>query len=171
MNSLLSHEEMVRSWGKKKCLFAPMVKLNLPEFDFVIKKENGKVFIMDFLRKKYIVLTPEEWVRQHFIHFLITSLKYPKALIKVEGGLNYNRLQKRSDIVVFDREGKPWMVVECKSPDQKLGQRTLEQASVYNHSLQARYIGVTNGMIHICCAVDWANGKTDVLNEMPDYPV
>jgi hypothetical protein len=147
-----------------------MVKLNLPKFDFVIKKENGKVFIMDFLRKKYIVLTPEEWVRQHFIHFLITSLKYPKALIKVEGGLNYNRLQKRSDIVVFDREGKPWMVVECKAPDQKLSQRTVHQASVYNHSLQAKYLGVTNGMVNICCAVDWVNSTTEVLNEMPDYP-
>ena len=146
-----------------------MVTLNLPAFDYVLKKEDGKVFILDIIRKKYLVLTPEEWVRQHFIHYLITGLHYPKALIKVEGGLSFNQLQKRSDIVVFDRNGEPWMIVECKSPDQKLSQQTLRQASVYNHSLQAKYLTVTNGMIHICCAVDWIAGTTTQLDAMPDY--
>jgi len=146
-----------------------MVTLNLPAFDYVLKKEAGKVFILDIIRKKYLVLTPEEWVRQHFVHYLITDLRYPKALIKVEGGLSFNRLQKRSDIVVFNRDGNPWMVIECKAPDQKLSQRTLHQASVYNHSLQAKYLTVTNGMIHICCEVDWATQKTLVLDAMPAY--
>lgn len=146
-----------------------MVTLNLPAFDYVLKKEDGKIFILDIIRKKYLVLTPEEWVRQHFIHYLITDLHYPKALIKVEGGLSFNQLQKRSDIVVFDRNGAPWMIVECKSPDQKLSQQTLRQASVYNHSLQAKYLTVTNGMIHICCAVDWITGTTAALDAMPDY--
>jgi Type I restriction enzyme R protein N terminus (HSDR_N) len=155
--------------SEKNDLFACMVSLNLPAYDYVLKKESGKVFILDIIRKKYIVLTPEEWVRQHFIHYLLTVLSYPKALIKVEGGLSFNGLQKRSDIVVFNREGNPWMVIECKSPDQKLSQQTLQQASVYNHTLRAKYLAVTNGLIHICCGVDWAAGKTAVLDEMPAY--
>lgn len=146
-----------------------MVSLNLPAFDYVLKKEAGKVFILDIIRKKYLVLTPEEWVRQHFIHYLLTTLQYPKALIKVEGGLSFNRLQKRSDIVVFDRKGSPWMVIECKAPDQKLSQQTLHQASVYNHTLQAKYLVVTNGLVNVCCEVDWAAAKTIVLDQMPVY--
>lgn len=150
-------------------LFVFMVTLNLPSFDYTLKKENGKVFILDIIRKKYLVLTPEEWVRQHFVHYLITTLQYPRSLIKVEGGLRFNDLQKRSDIVVFNREGAPWMVVECKAPDQKLSQRTLHQASVYNHSLQATYLTITNGMTHICCEVDWISGKTALLDSLPEY--
>lgn len=146
-----------------------MVKLNLPAFEYVLKKEEGRVLILDIIRKKYLVLTPEEWVRQHFIHYLITDLHYPRTLIKVEGGLSFNRLQKRSDIVVFNRDGNPWMVIECKAPDQKLSQRTLHQASVYNYSLQAKYLTVTNGMVHICSEVDWVAGKTAVLRAMPEY--
>jgi hypothetical protein len=83
-----------------------MIKLNLPSFDCVVKKEDGKIFIQDIIRKKYLVLTPEEWVRQHFINYLLTELNYPKALIKIEGGLTFNRLSKRSDIVVFNRDGR-----------------------------------------------------------------
>ena len=151
-------------------LFVLMVSLNLPSFDYTLKKENGRVFILDIIRKKYLVLTPEEWVRQHFVHYLIKELHYPRSLIKVEGGLRFNELQKRSDIVVFSREGAPWMVVECKAPDQKLSQRTLHQASVYNHSLQAKYLTVTNGMMHICCEVNWITGNTAVLDSLPEYP-
>lgn len=146
-----------------------MVTLNLPPYDYVLKKEDGKIFILDIIRKKYLVLTPEEWVRQHFIHYLITVLNYPRSLIKVEGGLTFNRLQKRSDIVVFDRDGKPWMVIECKSPDQKLTKRTIHQASVYNYMLRARYVTVTNGLAHICCAVNWESNETSQLKSMPDY--
>jgi Type I restriction enzyme R protein N terminus (HSDR_N) len=153
----------------KSGLFVIMKQLNLPAFDYVVKKEDGKVFIMDIIRKKYLVLTPEEWVRQHFIHYLVTDLKYPKALIKIEGGLNYNSLQKRSDIVVYNRDGQPWMVVECKSPDEKLSQRTLHQASTYNSTLQARYLTITNGLVHICCDVNWADGKTTVLDTLPSF--
>ncbi len=147
-----------------------MIALNLPAFDYVLKKESGKVFILDILRKKYLVLTPEEWVRQHFIHYLINELTYPKSLIKVEGGLNFNQLQKRSDIVVFDREGNPWMLVECKAPDQKLGQQTLNQAGVYNHTLQAKYLVVTNGMKHLCCEINWSDRTTSLMETLPAYP-
>jgi hypothetical protein len=146
-----------------------MVKLNLPSFNFELKQTQDNILIFDFLRKRYVVLTPEEWVRQHFIHYLIHHLNYPKGLIKVEGGLTFNTLQKRSDIVVFNREGKPWMVIECKAPELKLSTRTMEQASIYNHSLKAKYVVITNGMSHICCEIDWANSNTVVLGEIPKY--
>jgi hypothetical protein len=146
-----------------------MIKLNLPEFEYKLKKADGKVWIFDVIRKKYIILTPEEWVRQHFIHYLIAELQYPKALLKIEGGLTYNQLQKRSDILVFDREGKPWMVVECKSPDLKVSQSTLQQASVYNAIYKAKYLTVSNGLTHYCAAVDWEAGKTALLDALPEY--
>jgi hypothetical protein len=146
-----------------------MEKLNLPPFDFELKKSADDVLIFDALRKRFVVLTPEEWVRQHFIHYLIDHLKYPKALIRVEGGLTFNTLSKRSDIVVFDREVKPWMIVECKAPALKLSQRTIEQAATYNHSLKAKYVAITNGISTICCETDWLNSHTVVLKEMPQY--
>jgi hypothetical protein len=147
-----------------------MVKLNLPAINNVeLKKSADKILIFDFLRKRYIVLTPEEWVRQHFIHYLVYHLHYPKALIKVEGGLTFNTLRKRSDIVVFDREGNPWMVVECKAPDLTLSDRTIQQASTYNHSLKAKYLVITNGMANICCEINWDSRHTVVLDAMPLY--
>ena len=146
-----------------------MLKLNLPEFEYTIKNIEGKVWIFDVIRKKYIVLTPEEWVRQHFIHYLLKELKYPRSLVKIEGGLMYNQLQKRSDIVIYSREGKPWMIVECKSPDQKLGQQTIRQAAVYNQTLKAEYVAITNGLVHICCQMDWNERRTRVLESFPAY--
>jgi len=128
-----------------------MYKLNLPAIDPKIRKEAGKVWIFDIIRKKYIVLTPEEWVRQHFIHFLIQELKYPKSLFKVESGLSFNTIQKRSDIVVHDRTGKPWMLIECKSPGIKLSQKAFNQIAVYNMTIGANFLAVTNGMVHYCC--------------------
>jgi hypothetical protein len=146
-----------------------MQKLNLPDFELKVKEADGKRWIFDAIRKKFLVLTPEEWVRQHFIHYLTGTLNYPRSLIKVEGGLTYNQLAKRSDIVVFDRDGKPWMLVECKSPDIKIDQSTLRQASVYNVSLKAKYITVTNGLVHYCSHIDWNENKIELLNALPDY--
>jgi hypothetical protein len=146
-----------------------MYQLNLPSFDYKLKKADGKVWIFDVIRKKYIVLTPEEWVRQHFIHHLINDFKYPRSLVKIEGGLTYNQLQKRSDITVFDREGKPWMIVECKSPTVNLSESTLQQAAVYNATLRAKYLTVTNGMMHLCASTDWQAGKTALLETLPPY--
>jgi type I site-specific restriction endonuclease len=147
-----------------------MYKLNLPGFDYKLKKADGKVWIFDGIRKKYIILTPEEWVRQHIIHYLTEKKKYPKSLIKVEGGLVYNQLQKRSDIVVFDRRGGPWMVVECKSPVSSVSPSTLSQASVYNVTLKAEYITVTNGLVHYCARIDWARRETKLIDDLPDFP-
>ena len=146
-----------------------MITLNLPPYEYSLKREDGKLFILDELRRKYILLTPEEWVRQHFVHHLIHDRNYPKALIKVEGGLKFNSLSKRSDIVIFSREGKPWMLVECKAPDYKLRQSTIEQAATYNHTLRANFIVITNGMTHICCEIDWATGTTRQVSDLPEY--
>jgi hypothetical protein len=146
-----------------------MVKLNLPSFHIELKKEQDRVQIFDLLRKRYVVLTPEEWVRQHFIHYLIDHLRYPKSLIKLEGGLIFNKLQKRSDIVIFDRNGQPWMIVECKAPTQKISERTIHQASVYNYTLKAKFLVVTNGLEHFCYQTDWINATTMVLQSMPEY--
>lgn len=147
-----------------------MYKLNLPEFEYRLKRADGKVWIFDGIRKKFIVLTPEEWVRQHFVHYLLTTRKYPRSLIKVEGGLQYNQLQKRTDIVVFNRQGAPWMVVECKSPSLKVSEATLAQASLYNSTLRAPYITVTNGLSHLCAHIDWQERRSTLIDDMPSFP-
>ncbi len=142
-----------------------MVQLNLPSFPVKLKNANGKVWIFDGIRKKYVVLTPEEWVRQHFIAYLVDVLQYPKALLKVEAGVKYNQLAKRTDIIVFNREGKPWMVIECKAPEITLTEATANQVSVYNATLRASYVVVTNGLRHFCFALQ--NG----IKSVPDFPV
>jgi len=146
-----------------------MIHLNLPAFDYKLKKEAGKLWIFDVIRKKYVVLLPEEWVRQHFINYLITDRGYPRALVRIEGGLSYNQMSKRSDIVVFNREGKPWMIVECKSPDIPVTDAVLFQAATYNKTLQARYLVVTNGLLHICSEIDWAANQTKRLPDLPAF--
>jgi hypothetical protein len=147
-----------------------MYALNLPTFEYKLKKADGKVWIFDVIRKKFVVLTPEEWVRQHFVNYLIQHLRYPKSLIKIEGGLTFNQLQKRSDIVVFDRFAKPWMVIECKAPTLRLSEETLHQAAAYNSKLKAMYLTVTNGMMSLCSLTDWNDNKTVLLEEMPSFP-
>ena len=148
-----------------------MHRLNLPEFEYKLRKADGKVWIFDVIRKKYLLLTPEEWVRQHFLHYLVNHYEYPKALIRIEGGLKFNTLSKRSDIVVFDREGKPWMLVECKSPDLKMSDAILRQASAYNVTLKAKYLTVTNGLVHYCCRIDHENQKIELLSDLPGFEV
>lgn len=144
-----------------------MVALNLPEFDVKLKKSEGKVWIFDGIRKKYVALTPEEWVRQHLVHYFIDHLHYPKSLIKIEQGLKYNELQKRSDIIVFDRTGNPWMIVECKSPLVDLNQDTTQQVTVYNSNIQARYVTLSNGMKHVCYEMNGSN--VELLKNFPEY--
>lgn len=144
-----------------------MNQLRLPSFEHKIKKEGGKNLILDLIRKKYVVLTPEEWVRQHFVHFLISEMKYPKSLFKVESGLKFNNIQKRSDILIYNRQGKSWMVVECKSPDIKLTQKAFNQIAVYNMTIGAKYLAVTNGLVHYCCEASKASNEPVFL---PDFP-
>lgn len=146
-----------------------MDKLSLPTFDFNIKESDGKTVIFDIIRKKYLILTPEEWVRQHFVHYLINHLGYVKTLISVEHGLKYNKLQKRTDIIVHDRKGDPLVLVECKAPEYNLNQKVLEQAMMYNRVLNAEYIIVTNGVEHSCLRVNSANKSVEYLSSLPFY--
>ncbi len=132
-----------------------MNKLNLPKFDIKIELRDNNQFVFDIVRKKMVVLTPEEWVRQNFLHYLIEVLKFPKGLIKVETELEYNRLSKRADIEVLDRAGKPMMIIECKSTKIKIDESVLKQVSVYNQVYKAPYIAVTNGLQHLCFKVDF----------------
>lgn len=142
--------------------------LNLPEIDCNIRKKGGKMEIFDIIRKKFIVLNPEEWVRQNFIHYLINDLHYPKSLFKVESGVSYNKLRKRSDILIYDRETSPFLLVECKSYKVKLNQGVLEQVGIYNKTLGARYLVITNGLNHFCCEMK-GDGKYKFLSSIPEF--
>ena len=146
-----------------------MHALNLPSINSKIKKEEGKLWIFDIIRKKYIVLTPEEWVRQHFIHFLISGKGYPRSLFKIESSLTFNKLQKRSDILVHDRQGKPWMLVECKSSTIKLTQKAFNQIAVYNMTVGAKFLAVTNGMVHYCCEAPALGADGKFLDIFPSF--
>ena len=144
-----------------------MTLLNLPSYDYKTKEMDGKNYIFDPIRKKYLVLTPEEWVRQHFIDLLVTHYGYPKSLIRLEGGLNYNRLQKRSDIVVFDQEGSPFLLVECKASDVQINQKAIEQASRYNLTLRCPFVVVTNGLSTFCFEIDFETGTFNQIKDLP----
>jgi hypothetical protein len=124
-------------------------ELNLPAIAPQLSKEGEKVFIFDVLRKKNILLTPEEWVRQHWIHFLIASQGFPKGLLSAERGLVYNGLQKRTDLLVFDRQGSPYFLIECKAPEVEINQKVLTQAITYNQTLKCPFIGLSNGRKHV----------------------
>jgi len=143
--------------------------LNFPSFEFRIERISGKLMIFDILRKKMVVLTPEEWVRQHVLRYMIEIRKYPRAMIKVETGLRYNTMLKRSDILVYDQEGNPFLVIECKSPDSKLDDKVLHQVAAYSHSLAVRYIGISNGLKHYFWSVDQEGRETFPLNDFPEY--
>ncbi len=144
--------------------------LKLPAFDALIREEEGVTYIFDVIRKKWLQLSPEEWVRQHVVHLLVDHLKYPRSLFKVESGLHYNRLQKRTDLIVYDQEGKPYLLVECKAPDIKITQKTIEQATMYNHTLKAPYVAVTNGSGLFCFAIDHEEKKYEQMKLLPLPP-
>ncbi|WP_316738202.1 type I restriction enzyme HsdR N-terminal domain-containing protein [Pedobacter aquatilis] len=143
--------------------------LNLPPYPFKITKKDNVIFIFDELRKKHLVLTPEEWVRQHFIQDLIISKKFPKTLIQIEGGLVLNQLQKRSDILVYNTTGEKLMLIECKAPNVKITEAVFEQASRYNSIHQAKWIVLTNGLQHVFAKMDLAKASFVFTPEMPEY--
>ncbi|WP_233897770.1 type I restriction enzyme HsdR N-terminal domain-containing protein [Tenacibaculum piscium] len=146
-----------------------MQKLNLPTYKFRLKSNDNKTFIFDNLRKKYLVLTPEEWVRQHFVRFLIEEKKYPASLIAIEKQLVLNTLQKRTDIVIFSSDGTPNIIVECKAPKIKIAQDTFDQIARYNLKLKANFLVVTNGLSHYFCKLDTKNETYIFLKDIPDY--
>lgn len=147
-----------------------MVSLNLPSFDIKIVQIDGNFHVFDTYRKKYLLLTPEEWVRQHFINLLVKHYQYPSGLLKMEGGLKYHQLKKRTDIVVFDTQGNPFLLVECKAADVPLNQAVVEQASRYNRVLKCPYVVVTNGMKTYCFKVDFENNAINQCQDLPIFP-
>ena len=141
--------------------------LNLPSFEPQLQRVDDKYFIFDSLRKKLLALTPEEWVRQHWINFLIEHQGYPKGLISLEKGLKYNQLQKRTDLVVFDRVGHPYLLIECKAPDIELNQKVLQQALAYRATLLTPYIILSNGVRHISLEFEKKHKK---FIQTPNFP-
>jgi hypothetical protein len=146
-----------------------MQKLNLPNYKFRVKSNENKTLIFDNLRKKYMVLTPEEWVRQHFVQFLIQEKKYPVSLIALEKQLTINNRKKRTDILVFNKEGYPEIIVECKAPKIKITQATFDQIARYNLKLKANFLIVTNGLEHFYCKMDFEKETYIFLQDIPDY--
>ncbi len=146
-----------------------MTTLNLPPCKFKTKKNENKEFIFDNLRKKYILLTPEEWVRQHFVSFLINQKKYPQSIIAIEKQLTLNGLKKRTDILIFNKNGLPHIIVECKAPSIKITQSSFDQIARYNLKLKAKYLIVTNGLSHFYCEIDHVKEAFIFLKEIPIY--
>lgn len=145
-----------------------MKELNLPPFDFNIRSSGQSKEIFDVFRRKFVVLTPEEWVRQHFAVFMRDHLGYPQGFMALEVGLIHNGISNRADIVTYDRSGNPWMIVECKAPEVKISPEVFYQASRYQNSLPAPFISVTNGLVHGCCA--WIDGRFEFQKTFPTYP-
>ena len=146
-----------------------MEALNLPESKIRTRRQSDKLEIFDPVRKKYVILTPEERVRQYFIQYLTACRNVPLSLIAVEVPLKYNRLKKRSDIVVYGTNGKPCLIVECKAQEVEMTQAIFDQVAMYNMTLKVPYLVVTNGIEHYVCYIDHENKKYYFLKEMPAY--
>jgi len=145
-----------------------MQKLNFPEYSFRFKNSENKVSVFDEIRKKFVILTLKEWVRQHVVQFLIVSKKYPKSYINVEKSIQINGLTKRYDVVVFYPNGKIFLVIECKAPEIKISQETFNQIARYNLNLKASYLMVTNGLNHYFCEMDFEKEQYNFLNDLPE---
>ena len=146
-----------------------MPQLNLPNAVLKTKLVEGTTQVFDAVRKKYLVLNPEEWVRQHFIHYLNLEKKYPLGLMGVEKMVKYNEQSTRADIVLYTNQGKPNMIVECKAPNVKITQDAFDQIAKYNFKLRVDFLVVTNGMKHFCCAMDYENNKITFLEDIPQF--
>ena len=146
-----------------------MPQLNLPNAALKTKLVEGTTQVFDAVRKKYLVLTPEEWVRQHFIHYLNKEKNYPLGLMGVEQMVKYNGMQTRADIVLYTADGKPNVIVECKAPNVKITQDAFNQIAKYNFKLKVEFLVVTNGMQHFCCKMDYENNKITFLEEVPAF--
>ncbi|MCQ2959145.1 MAG: type I restriction enzyme HsdR N-terminal domain-containing protein [Bacteroidales bacterium] len=146
-----------------------MYELNLPPCEFRLKKEKDLPCIFDEIRKKYVKLTPEEWVRQHVVHFLLKQKKYPASLMGVEVGMEIQKMQRRADIVCYDSSANVRLVVECKAPEVKITQAVFEQIAQYNILLKSKYLLVTNGLEHFVCEIDAENKTYKFLDDIPEY--
>ena len=146
-----------------------MLSLNLPSATLKIADKDGKRYILDILRKRYVALTPEEWVRQHFVHYLINHMGYPSGLLANEVSIKLNGTSKRCDTVLYSTSLSPRMIVEYKAPVVNITQEVFNQISRYNIVLRVDYLIVTNGITHYCCKVDYENGKCTFLPSVPYY--
>ena len=141
----------------------------MPKIDVKSKLVNESIQIFDIVRKNFFVLTPEEWVRQHVIHYLIFNKKYPKGLMQIEKLIKYNNLKTRADIVALNKNADPILLVECKAPSIKIDKNAFDQIAKYNFTLKAKYLFVTNGFDHYCCEMNYITGEKFFLKEVPDY--
>ena len=146
-----------------------LMPLDLPPYPFKISDEAGRLILFDPIRKKNVVITPEEWVRQHFVQYLINQKKYPKSLIKLEGGHKLNGMAKRSDIVVFNTSGQKVLLIECKAPSVRLDQKTFDQVARYNMVHLVPLLAVTNGLEHYYCRINMENRSYQFIEDLPEY--
>lgn len=146
-----------------------MLALNLPPADLKLSQREGQTYVFDTLRRRYIKLTPEEWVRQHFVHFLINHKGYPQEMLANEVSLSLNSTTKRCDTVLYDTETHPRMIIEYKAPHIALSQRVFDQISRYNIVLRVPYLIVSNGLEHYCCQVDYETQTYQFLRDIPSF--
>ncbi len=146
-----------------------MQQLNLPSYPFRLVEKEGKKHIFDGFRNRFVVLTPEEWVRQHFLSWLVSHKGYPKGLISVEASLKYHRLSKRADAIIYSKTGSPLMIVECKAPHVEITQDVFDQIARYNLPFGVAFLTVTNGLKHFCCKRQESGQKWDFLEDIPLY--
>ncbi len=146
-----------------------MLTLNLPTYPVKVTEKEGKYFIFDAVRGRYVALTPEEWVRQHFVNYLISEKGYPQQLLANEISIKLNNTKKRCDSIVYDRFLAPLMVMEYKAPTIEITSAVFDQIVRYNMTLQVRYLVVSNGMNHFCCKIDYETQTYTFLQSIPDY--
>lgn len=146
-----------------------MQKLDFPNYTFRFKNSENKIAAFDQVRKKFVILTPEEWVRLHTVEYLITEKNYPISHINVEKQLKIGPVVKRYDVVVFNSSGAIHLIVECKAPGVKITQATFDQIARYNMALQSKYLMVTNGLEHFYCQMDYTEEKYNFLPDLPSY--
>jgi hypothetical protein len=144
-----------------------MLNINYPEPDFRIKKEGGKEFIFDTQRKKWMALTPEEWVRQNFIQYLVKEKQYPATLISIEKEIQLGELKKRFDILIYDKNHQPWMMIECKAMNVPLNEEVLQQLLRYNMTVPVSYLVITNGKQ--CHAWERKHDRLDIIDDLPVF--
>jgi hypothetical protein len=146
-----------------------MFRLNLPQYEIKIGEKDGKRTIFDFLRRKYVALTPEEWVRQHFTHYLTEHKGYPKGLMGNEVELHVGEKRLRCDTILYNIQAQPQMIIEYKAPTIQIQQKTFDQIAAYNLLLHVDYLIVSNGLQHYCCKMDYEHQKYLFLQDIPDY--
>jgi type I site-specific restriction endonuclease len=145
------------------------LQLNLPQYSFRIKKQNEKLVIFDSQRKRYVALTPEEWVRQNFIRFLIEEKGYPAAYLAIEKQLNMNGMKKRCDAILYNEHAQPFLIIELKAPNVAISQATFDQVAVYNAKLKVDFFIISNGIEHFCCKVNLETARYEFFPEIPDF--